>query len=338
LIGDLPNIYLYAANNPSEGVIAKRRSAATLVSYLTPPLAQAGLYRGLIDLKDSIERFRYLEPDAGRERGELVELIQAQAAELDMAVARPPWPDAEADAQVVRLTDAMRELEESLIPEGLHVTGQAPSPEANIDMLLAVAESSLGSRPPETLVTNLRAGESAQAALNAAGLPLDQPHRDLCQRLLDVDRMLATDHEVPAILRALDGRYVPPVAGGDLLRNPDVLPTGRNLHGFDPFRIPSRFAVESGARQAERLLQRHCDEGVGFPESIALVLWGTDNLKSEGGPIAQALALMGARPRFDCFGRLAGAELIPLQELGRPRIDVMMSLSGIFRDLLPLQT
>ena len=130
---------------------------------------------------------------------------------------------------------------------------------------------------------------------------------------------------------------MPPVPGGDLLRTPAILPTGRNLHGFDPFRIPSAFAVTDGARQAERLLARHVADGHPLPESIALVLWGTDNLKTEGGPIAQALALMGARPRFDSYGRLAGAELIPLAELGRPRIDVMITLSGIFRDLLPLQ-
>jgi magnesium chelatase subunit H len=109
------------------------------------------------------------------------------------------------------------------------------------------------------------------------------------------------------------------------------------LHGFDPFRIPSAYAVKDGARQADRLLQKHTDDGHGFPESIAIVLWGTDNLKSEGGPIAQVLALMGAKPRFDSYGRLAGAELIPLADLGRPRIDVIITLSGIFRDLLPLQ-
>jgi len=338
LIGDLPNIYLYAANNPSEGVIAKRRSAATLVSYLTPPLAQAGLYRGLIDLKDSVDRLRRLEPDAVQERARVLELIQAQAAELDMAAAEPAWSEPEADAEIARLTDAMRELEETLIPEGLHVAGQTPSTQARVDMLLSVAESTLGRRPPETLINRLMDGESASAALGAAGLPVDDAHRELCRRLIEVDQVLATDHEVPALLRALDGRYVPPVAGGDLLRNPEVLPTGRNLHGFDPFRIPTRFAVDDGARQAERLLERHVAAGTGFPESIALVLWGTDNLKSEGGPIAQALALMGARPRFDGFGRLAGAELIPLDELGRPRIDVVMTLSGIFRDLLPLQT
>jgi len=338
LIGDLPNIYLYAANNPSEGVIAKRRSAATLVSYLTPPLAQAGLYRGLLDLKDSIERYRHLDPDAALERKGLLELIQAQAAELDMASAEPLWAEDEGDAQVAQLTRTVLELEEALIPEGLHVAGQTPSTQSRVDMLLSVAESTIGRRPPESLVTRLIAGEPVEAALKSADLPVDSDHEELCRRLLEVDRMLATDHEVPAILRALDGRFVPPVAGGDLLRNPEVLPTGRNLHGFDPFRIPSRFAVEDGARQAERLLEKHRADGARFPESIALVLWGTDNLKSEGGPIAQALALMGARPRFDGFGRLAGAELVPLEELGRPRIDVVMTLSGIFRDLLPLQT
>jgi magnesium chelatase subunit H len=116
------------------------------------------------------------------------------------------------------------------------------------------------------------------------------------------------------------------------------MPTGRNLHGFDPFRLPSAYAVQDGARQAARVLERHLGAGNPFPESIALVLWGTDNLKSEGAPIGQALALMGARPRFDGYGRLTGAELMSLEELGRPRIDVVMTLSGIFRDLLPLQT
>jgi magnesium chelatase subunit H len=158
------------------------------------------------------------------------------------------------------------------------------------------------------------------------------------EALAAVDRQLAEDHEIPALLQALDGRFVRPAPGGDVLRTPAILPTGRNLHGFDPFRIPSAYAMADGARQTERLLARYRDDGHALPESIALVLWGTDNLKTEGGPIAQALALLGARPRFDSYGRLAGATLVPLAELGRPRIDVVMTLSGIFRDLLPLQT
>jgi magnesium chelatase subunit H len=150
--------------------------------------------------------------------------------------------------------------------------------------------------------------------------------------------LLAVDAEVPAIIHALDGGYLRPAPGGDLLRTTEVLPTGRNLHGFDPFRIPSAFAVRDGAHQADRLLARHKLDSGALPETIAMVLWGTDNLKTEGGPIAQVLWLLGAEPRCDSYGRVSGAKLIPLETLGRPRIDVVATLSGIFRDLLPLQT
>jgi magnesium chelatase subunit H len=167
--------------------------------------------------------------------------------------------------------------------------------------------------------------------LDAAGI-VDKTQR------ASLDALLAQDHETPAIIHAIDGGYIRPVPGGDLLRNLEVLPTGRNLHGFDPFRIPSAFAVQDGARQADRLLARHAGETKALPETVALVLWGTDNLKTEGAPIAQALWLLGAEPRRDSYGRLAGAQLIPLERLGRPRIDVVMTLSGIFRDLMPLQT
>lgn len=329
LIGTLPNLYLYAANNPSEGLIAKRRAAATLLSYLTPPVAQAGLYRGLLDLKETLERWRGLPPDADTERDELAALAQTQAEALDLATAA---------TDISQLSAAVRELEETLIPHGLHIVGEPPEPAARVDWLLAMAAAAQGTRPPQVAIEALVNGQSPEQALRLAGLPADDKNLALFRELASTARLLATDHELPAILRALDGGFIRPVAGGDLLRNPAILPTGRNLHGFDPFRLPSAYAVADGARQAARLLARHQADGHALPESIALVLWGTDNLKSEGGPLAQALALLGARPRFDGYGRLAGAELIPLAELGRPRIDVIMTLSGIFRDLLPLQT
>ena len=144
LIGDLPNFYLYAANNPSEGTIAKRRAAATLVSYLTPPVAQAGLYRGLVDLKASIDRWRALPPEADGERQELAALIQAQAAALDLAAADP---SAAAATDVAALGRKVDELEATLIPHGLHVVGEAPSVDERVDMLLSVAEASHGARP-----------------------------------------------------------------------------------------------------------------------------------------------------------------------------------------------
>lgn len=300
LIGDLPNFYLYASNNPSEGTLAKRRAAATLISYLTPPIAKAGLYKGLADLKASLDSWRAAAPQADAHRADALALIQAQAAAVDLASAEPLWGD-DAPARIALLAERLLELEYSLIPHGLHVVGTPPGLAERTELLEAMGIT-----------------DDAQRA--------------------SLDALLGEDHEIPALIHALDGGYVRPVPGGDLLRNTEVLPTGRNLHGFDPFRIPSAFAMMDGARQAARLLACHAREADAMPETIALVLWGTDNLKTEGAPVAQALWLLGAEPRRDGYGRLAGAQLIPLAQLGRPRIDVVMTLSGIFRDLMPLQT
>ena len=284
LIGDLPNIYLYAANNPSEATLAKRRSGAVTVSHLTPPLSSAGLYKGLAELKDSLSRWRALSPNAA-DRADLEKLIADQAEAVDLHGQDP-----------AALWHTLLDTEGALIPEGLHVVGQPMAEHERSDYLDL--------------------------------LDLDTTGR------AEMDAALSRETELPALLRALQGRFTPPVPGGDLLRNPDILPTGRNIHAFDPFRMPTAYACQDGAKQAELLLKTHDT----LPRSVALVLWGSDNIKSDGGPIGQALALMGAKPRFDSFGRLSGADLIPLSELGRPRIDVVMTLSGIFRDLLPLQT
>ena len=199
-------------------------------------------------------------------------------------------------------------------------------------MLQAVADASHGVRPDKSILEALVRGEAPEALAAK-----DDASLALYKELAGIDRMLQQDHEIPSILHALDGKFVRPAPGGDLLRTPAILPTGRNLHGFDPFRIPSAFAVQDGAQQAQRLIDKHVGEGHGIPESVAIVLWGTDNLKNEGAPIGQALALLGAKPRFDGYGRLTGAELLPLDQLNRPRIDVIVTMSGIFRDLLPLQ-
>jgi len=336
LISDLPNLYLYAANNPSEGTIAKRRSNATLISYMTPPIAQAGLYKGLLELKASMDRYRALLPDQAGEQQKLTVLIQEQAALVDLAEAEPAWGRG-APGIIAKLADQVLEFEYTLIPHGLHVVGTAQTREQRLETLAALADANGGPVPKralEMITEGAATGEILKSAAQA-GVAIDGGQ---VATLRQADGHLGRDAEVPAIINALEGRYVRPAPGGDLLRTPAVLPTGRNLHGFDPFRLPSAFAMKDGAAQANRLLARHAAEGNAIPESVAIVLWGTDNLKNEGGPIGQALALMGARARFDSYGRLTGAELIPLDELGRARIDVLMTLSGIFRDLLPLQT
>jgi magnesium chelatase subunit H len=333
LIGDLPNFYLYAANNPSEGALAKRRSGATLVSYLTPPVAKGGLYKGLLDLKASIQRWRALGPDTIGEQAGLESLIREQALALDLASARTA-----PEAPISAIADEVFEVEQALIPNGLHTVGEPATAAERVDLMAAMSEARGGPTPAREALTALADGASPQAAIGLSGLKRSSANIALLSELAASDRLLARDHEVDAILRALDGGYIRPAPGGDLLRTPEILPTGRNLHGFDPFQIPSAFALREGAHQAQIILDRHQAETGRLPESIAMVLWGSDNLKSEGGPIGQALRLMGAKPRFDSYGRLCGAALIPLEELGRPRVDVMMTLSGIFRDLLALQT
>lgn len=285
LIGDLPNVYLYAANNPSEATLAKRRASAITVSHLTPPLASAGLYKGLAELKDSLKRWRELPP-GDSERCELEALIAEQADAVDLG-----------GHGVEKLWLKLLETEDALIPDGLHIVGEPLSAQAKKEYL--------------DLVSNAD-GETQRR----------------------VKEGLERDHETAALLRALAGKFTSPVPGGDLIRNPAIVPTGRNIHAFDPFRMPTEHACREGARQAELLLKTHAS----LPRAVALVLWGSDNIKTDGGPIGQALALIGAKPRFDSFGRLCGADLISLEELARPRIDVVVTLSGIFRDLLPLQT
>jgi magnesium chelatase subunit H len=285
LIGEMPNVYLYASNNPSEASLAKRRSGAVTITHLTPPLATAGLYKGLSELKDSLTRWRQADPNA-TERAELETLITEQAAAVDLGGVSPD-----------KLWLKLLETEDALIPDGLHIVGQPLTDKARAEYLSVM--------------------DLADAEARAR-----------------VDHLLQQETELGAISRALSARYIAPVPGGDLIRSAEVLPTGRNIHAFDPFRMPTAFACRDGAKQAQLLLDTHPT----MPRTVALVLWGSDNIKSDGGPIAQALALMGCTPRFDSFGRISGADLVPLATLGRPRIDVVMTLSGIFRDLLPLQT
>jgi magnesium chelatase subunit H len=334
LIGDLPNFYLYAANNPSEGALAKRRSGATLISYLTPPVSQAGLYKGLADLKATLQRWRACAPDAATERAALEALIREQAEALDLSAAQTQGGG---DAEIGAIADQLFELEQALIPNGLHTVGEPASAEERIGLLAAMAEAQGGPAPSREALAALVDGAMPEAAIALSGLKSTAANIAVLADLAATDKLLARDHELDAIVRALDGRYIRPAPGGDLLRTPAILPTGRNLHGFDPFQLPSAFAMREGAHQAQIILDRHMSETGALPQSIALVLWGSDNLKSEGAPIVQALTLMGAKPRFDSYGRLCGAALIPLEELGRPRIDVLMTLSGIFRDLLGLQ-
>lgn len=285
LVGDMPHLYYYSVNNPSEGSIAKRRGGAAIVSYLTPPLSQAGLYRALLATRDAVRTYLQAPSEPALEAVRNL----AAAANLDEEV---PYGDSYID----RLSAYLLELETRLIPVGLHIAGETTGME-----------------------------ETARAAAALRGVGEDDPV------VQDVLSRAARSDELGALVRALDGRFVPPAPGGDPARNPEVLPAGRNIHALNPWSMPSPVASRTGQALADKLLERMGR----IPESVAMVLWGSDNIKTQGEGVAQALWLLGAVAEADSLGRMSKVRLVPLQQLGRPRIDVVITCSGIFRDLFP---
>jgi magnesium chelatase subunit H len=279
------------------------------------------------------------------------------------------------DRRVLELYEKVLEIEQRLIPTGLHVFGRAPETHAHADMLRMVASfdrPEVSARALPDLVAEglnlpkyselLVAGradenrlrerervdetvnhaielfitsnqESAIAWLNAnANVDGDiaRPTFDLLSR---ISSQLESNTELDSLVRSLRGEYIEPGPGADIVQNPAILPTGRNTHAINPYLVPSDIAFARAERVVTSLLDRHRADHGKWPRSMALVLWGLDNIKTQGEGVAQALWLLGVRPVRDAMNRATDVEVIPLEILKRPRIDVVMTVSGIFRDL-----
>ncbi len=403
LIGSIPNLYYYAANNPSEATIAKRRSYAETISYLTPPAENAGLYKGLKELSELIASYQTLK-DTGRGVSIVNSIMdKCRIVNLDKDIHIPEtdskdMSSEERDNIVGNVYRRLMEIESRLLPCGLHVIGKPPTAEEAIATLVNIASldrqeeeiqglpgiiaKSLG-RNIEDIYKNNDAGILADVQLlqditlatRAAVTALVQEQIDAEGRVIAVSKLnffnmgrkepwveslhqsgytkvdtsalkplfeylefclkqVCADNELGGLLQGLAGEYILPGPGGDPIRNPDVLPTGKNIHALDPQSIPTSAAVQSAKIVVDRLLERNKAENDGnWPETIACVLWGTDNIKTYGESLAQIMWMVGVRPVTDALGRVNKLELIPLEELGRPRIDVVINCSGVFRDL-----
>ncbi|HEX3250912.1 MAG TPA: cobaltochelatase subunit CobN [Pyrinomonadaceae bacterium] len=248
----------------------------------------------------------------------------------------------ERDAKVFALYEQLVEIEERLIPTGLHVFGRPTSAGEKIDLLKMVASfdrPEVGVRAlPEALVDEavrefVHNGTEAAVRLGEQkGLSVEET-RPVFVLLETISTKLQTNNELDSLVRALRGEYIEPGPGADIIQNPDILPTGRNTHAINPYGVPSAAAFTRSEAVANSLLERYRNENGRYPEAMALVLWGLDNIKTQGEGVAQALWLLGTRPVRDALNRTTSVEAIPLAELGRPRIDVVMTVSGIFRDL-----
>ncbi|MBF2034774.1 MAG: magnesium chelatase subunit H [Leptolyngbyaceae cyanobacterium T60_A2020_046] len=353
LLGNLPHLYLYAANNPSESMLAKRRGYGVLISHNVPPYGRAGLYKELLALRELITEYRE-DPAKNYALKEAI-LKKLFDAGLDSDCPLPEarqlgieftpetvdlFSDAVFNRYLVTLYEYLQVLENRLFSSGLHVLGQPPTGEELYRYLTAYFGDDLPPDLLETLshLTVESRGQELEAKLQTLKAKLPpaawaQLEPKLQQAREIGDRLGQTTDELTNLLRGLNGEYIPPAPGGDLLRDgPGVLPTGRNIHALDPYRMPSPAAYERGRQIAQKILGQHLQDNGHYPETIAVMLWGLDAIKTRGESIGILLELVGAEPVKEGTGRIVRYELRPLAAVGHPRVDVLGSLSGIFRD------
>jgi len=323
LLGDLPNLYIYAANNPSESILAKRRGYGVLISHNVPPYGRAGLYKELMALRDLISEYRE-DPQKNYLLKEAIckKIIDAGLdADCPFAEARKlgieftvenigMFSDRAFHDYLVKLYEYLQVLENRLFSSGLHILGEAP----NEEEMRCYLDAYFGKEQEENQLHRDREGREREEE--------------------EIRRLLAqSTDELSNLLRGLNGEYILPAPGGDLLRDGvGVLPTGRNIHALDPYRMPSPAAYERGREVARKIIQQHLQENGSYPETVAVMLWGLDAIKTKGESLGILLELVGAEPLKEGTGRIVRYQLKPLGEVGHPRIDVLGNLSGIFRD------
>lgn len=320
LITDIPNLYPYIVDDVGEGIQAKRRGRGVIISHMTPVLRKAGIaeeYSRMAELVGEIERAKARGSVTVAEKvKELMQLagqtgilkdLEHEARNED-SHDHDHGPDLEnmgIDPDTARtvhlLGHYLEEIKEAQIPYGMHTFGRSPEPEALVEMTGAVHEAN--PEYPEKKVESL---------IRASG-----------------------PDEMKNLLAGLEGRYVPPGQGNDPIRNPEALPTGKNFYGFNPVKLPSPAAWELGKKAAQQIIDNHITKQGTYPQKVAIVLWAVETLRNEGVNEATIMYLIGTKPKWSRTGRVLGIDVIKGKTLGRPRIDVMINASGLYRDLFP---
>ncbi|WP_040867139.1 cobaltochelatase subunit CobN [Nocardia exalbida] len=369
-LGDLPLIYPFLVNDPGEGTQAKRRAHATLVDHLIPPMARAESYGDISRLEQLLDEhanISALDPaKLPAIRQQIWTLMRAAKMDHDLGLTERPDEDS-FDDMLLHVDGWLCEIKDVQIRDGLHILGQAPAGESELDLVLAMLRARQlwgGERTVpglrEALGLDESGGEARErvdavedraralvAALQAAdwspgavdGITDDPEVRRVLRFAATevVPRLRQTGVEIERVLHALDGGFIPAGPSGSPLRGLiNVLPTGRNFYSVDPKAVPSRLAWETGQAMAESLLERYRADHGEYPRSVGLSIWGTSAMRTSGDDIAEVLALLGVRPVWDeASRRVSTLEVISLAELGRPRIDVTVRISGFFRDAFP---
>lgn len=304
LIGDIPVLYPYVVDDVGEALQAKRRGKAVILTHATPPLRLSGLAPDLLTLAGLLSEWKAAPSEVIRvERARRIEALGRKTGlwkELELTTLD--------EAAAEQLQAELEQQKLQMAPHGLHTYGESG------------AEAWLA----ETAAAMAR-GEAPGEAPGA--------HRPAARHLAQL--LACGPKELEGLLRGLRGGFIPPGPGNDPLRNPDSLPTGRNVFGFDPDKVPSREAWSRGQKAASELIEAHRQKHGKPPRQVGVILWSVETLRDEGINSATALALMGVRPVFDSRDKIRDLDVIPAAELGRPRVDVLLQMSGLFRDSFP---
>ena len=338
LVYDLPHFYLYYCGNPSEAVVAKRRTCAQLISYQPPVFEESDLYGAYLELSTEIDNLHHAQALSPAMSEQTRQRITALTEELKL-------PD---DLEL--LEKELYRMQHSLIPRGLHVFGQAYSEEEAKHYALGLLQTQRDGFRPLTQILNevsLEPGHTPQALmdafwenktvpkwLNAPASVREELTRALGWACAAVQPSMQS-RELDALVHALSGGYTPARLAGDIYRSPEVLPSGCNLYQFDSRLVPSAVAMARGQRICENTLEAYRKEEGRWPESTAVILWGLETSRTQGETLGQILAYLGVRRVTSGSVWNLKLEIIPLQELGRPRIDVTVNICGFFRDMFP---
>ena len=356
-IGNIPVFYPYIIDNVGEAMQAKRRGRATMISHLTPGFAKAGLYTEVAKLNELITN--YLMLDEGQTKSntqqEIIKLAKQlnmlKDLDLDEATLAARFAD-----KITVLQDHLNTLAQMSQPLGVHIFGELPinahlystilqmlgddftkqAGEFEREIGIAIGESE---REDERKVVKLEALEGFQLLARVLGensnLAIPESLQSDIATAKEYWQNFHKSEEITGLLNGLNGQYIPVSHGNDPIRNPAAVPTGRNLIGFNPAKVPSKEAYQAGVKMLEQTVQQYQAEHGRYPQKLAFSLWSLETMRHQGALEAQILHAMGIKPKWNNQGNIVGTEVIPYSELGRPRIDVVVSATGLYRDAFP---
>jgi cobaltochelatase CobN len=358
LIGNMPHLYIYHVLNTSESTIAKRRLYGTMISYNSPPYTASDLYEEYVELQDLIDEYHeaMLEDPlrSKRVRAKILDTAKDLKFEAD---------------SIEEIHEELYEMKRSIIPKGLHVVGQRYGKEdrkkftefilrydrAGIKSLNRIIAESIdidydfALRNKDKYASQLDTIDTkcadlvdccVEESVERAVKKMDSKYRKDLNTTLAFGLEAAANYadnskELESCLRGMDTEFIEPCTGGDVVRTPEVLPTGRNINQFDPNKIPTSTASERGAEIAGNTLTRYQEREGNYPESVGIVLWGFETTKTGGESIGQILHYLGVNVSRDPGSWYPKLSVVPLEELGRPRIDCLLNICGFFRDMFP---